>query len=152
VRFIRYLEPGHYLGVDKEPLLIEAGVERELGRDLYELKRPQLLVSSAFDFERFEVNTDYALAQSVFTHLTPGLIEQCLRRLRAVVPPHGVFFATYHESEREVTNDEYPHDHRAFRYTRRQMQAFGQNCGWRMEQRGTGEHPRGQSIVRYVPH
>lgn len=151
MQFIRYLNPGHYLGVDKEPLLIQAGVEQELGRDLCELKRPQLLASSAFEFERFAMRPDFALAQSVFTHLTPELIEQCLRRLRAVVPPHGVFFATYYESEREVTNDEHPHDHRAFRYTRRQMMDFGRNCGWRMEHRSVEEHPRGQCIVKYVP-
>lgn len=151
VHFIRYLDPGHYLGVDKERLLIEAGAEQELDRALRELKKPQLVVSSAFDFEHFAMRPDYALAQSVFTHLPPGLIAQCLRGLREVIPPHGVFFATYHESEREITNPEHAHDHRAFRYTRRQMLDFGRACGWRMEYRGVGEHPRGQSVVKYMP-
>jgi SAM-dependent methyltransferase len=151
VHFIRYLEPGHYLGVDKETLLIEAGVERELGRDLYELKRPRLLVSSDFEFDSLAASPDFALAQSVFTHLPPPLIERCLSRLRAVVPTGAVLVATYHESTREVANAPHPHDHRAFRYTRREMAAFGVSCGWRMADWNGRGHPRGQSIARYVP-
>ena len=35
VHFIRYLEPGHYLGLDREPKLIELGVQEELGEAVY---------------------------------------------------------------------------------------------------------------------
>ena len=40
VHFIPYLETAHYLGIDKEVDLINAGIERELGHDLYESRRP----------------------------------------------------------------------------------------------------------------
>src|SRR5689334_15595174 len=36
VHFIPYLEVGHYLGIDKEEDLIQAGIEQELGQELYE--------------------------------------------------------------------------------------------------------------------
>jgi hypothetical protein len=51
--FIQYLEPGHYLGIDRDGNLIRYGVELELGRDVADAKRPEFLVSSRFEFDRF---------------------------------------------------------------------------------------------------
>ena len=40
VHFIAYLEEGHYLGLEKEPALLEGGVQ-ELGEELFLRKRPR---------------------------------------------------------------------------------------------------------------
>ncbi len=150
VHFIPYLERGHYLGIEKERRLIEAGMEQELGRELLDTKQPQLVVSSAFEFERFDARPDFALAQSLFTHLPPAYIEKCLRNLRTVIVPGGLFFATFFETQQQRKNPRKPHDHCAFFYTRGQMEAFGRLHAWIPEYIGDWNHPRGQVMVKYI--
>ena len=150
VHLIPYLEPGHYLGIDKEEELIRAGVERELDPAVREEKRPEFVVSAAFEFDRFTARPDYAIAQSLFTHLPEPLVRLCFARLRDVIQPDGVLFATYFESSRRKRNPRTPHDHAIFRYTRHAMTAFG-GRRWTAEYIGGWGHPRGQVMVRYRP-
>jgi SAM-dependent methyltransferase len=150
IHFIRYLEPGHYLGIEKEQMLIDSGISQELGRDLNESKRPQFVVSSAFEFEKFADRADFALAQSLFTHLPPPIIELCLRKLREWIAPDGTFFATYFESATSIDNPSDPHDHGGFHYTRDEMLEFGERTGWRAEYIGDWNHPRRQVMVKYT--
>ncbi|MGP0066205.1 MAG: methyltransferase [Isosphaeraceae bacterium] len=151
IHFIPYLEAGHYLGIDKEADLIQAGIERELSPEVREAKGPVLLVDGDFAFERFGVRPDYALAQSLFTHLPTPLIEKCLRNLRGVLADDGVFFATFFESSDLIANPDEPYDHGRFDYTRAEMEQLGQSAGWRSEYIGDWNHPRGQIMMRYRP-
>jgi hypothetical protein len=151
VHFIPYLEPGRYLGIDKEPDLIRAGREQELTPELRESKRPNLIVDGEFAFERFGVRPDVALAQSLFTHLPPELIAKCFRNLRTVIANDGAFYATYFESNIDAPNPEAPHDWGRFAYTRAQMERFGTGAGWRFEYIGDWRHPRGQIMTCYRP-
>jgi len=145
VHFIPYLESGHYLGIDKEPLLIQAGIE-ELG-PMFETKRPELLVSDSFAFERFTRRPTHAIAQSLFTHLPPPLVSTCLRKLRSAMD--GEFYATFHLADGKTRNPRKPHDHGHFAYTRQEMERFGEQAGWRANYIGDWSHPRKQVIVRY---
>jgi hypothetical protein len=43
--FINYLDAGNYLGIDKEKALIDLGIEKELGNNVYEKKKPELEIS-----------------------------------------------------------------------------------------------------------
>jgi hypothetical protein len=151
VHFIPYLEPGNYLGVDKERQLIELGLARELPPAIRAEKRPELLVSDRFEFERLSRRPDFALAQSLFTHLPAGHIEACLARLRAVAPDHLRFFATFLEVPRPVRNPDRPHDVKAWYYTRREMARFGRRTGWDGAYIGDWRHPRGQVMFEYRP-
>jgi hypothetical protein len=151
VYLIPYLEPGHYLGIDKEQELIDAGIKHELGIKLYNLKKPRLLVSDSFQFEKFDIKPDYALAQALFTQLPPLLIERCLKKLRQSVATNCVFYATFFESQTVVSNPLQPHDHIRFFYTRWQIEQFGLTTGWKTEYIGDWNHPRKQVIVRYRP-
>lgn len=151
VKVIPYLEPGHYLGVEKEEDLIRAGLEQELGPQLRRVKQPRILQSDCFAFDQLAVPVDVAIAQSLFTHLPPGLIEQCLQNLRPWLKPEGVFYATFFEEEQERLNPEQPHDHGYFAYTREQIAGFGSACGYRMNYIGDWNHPRGQVMVAYRP-
>lgn len=151
VHLIPYLDPGHYLGVEKEADLVKAGLEQELEKELEEEKAPQFLVTERFDFSQAETRPHYAIAQSLFTHLPPPLIETCLVNLRPFMRPDGQFFATFHEVETEIRNPKRPHDHGYFGYTRAQMEAFGTRHGWLAEYIGDWNHPRGQVMVCYRP-
>lgn len=151
VHFIPYLDKGHYLGIDKEQLLIDEGIKNEIGEELYNSKTPQFVVSSEFEFERFSARPDFVLAQSLFTHLPPRYIDKCFRKLRDWISPHGVFYATFFETATERDNPSEPHDHGLFCYTKRQMEEFGERCSFVTTYIGDWRHPRGQVIVKYIP-
>jgi len=151
ILFIPYLETGHYLGIDKEQSLIDAGINAELSQNVYEQKKPRFLVSEDFEFDKFGVKVDFALAQSLFTHLPPSLILQCLAKLRGVIAKQGAFYATFWEVDNPHKNPDKPHDHGYFAYTKEQMGDFGNSLGWTMDYIGDWRHPRGQKIVRYRP-
>lgn len=151
VHLIPYLEPGHYLGIEKEKKLLQAGIEQELGRGLYQEKRPQFVISKKFEFEKFGIAPDYAWAQSLFTHLPASAITVCFAKLRNVIKPNGVFYSTFFETEADIVNPSAPHDHKYFAYTRPQIESFGTENQWQPEYIGDWGHPRGQIIVRYRP-
>lgn len=147
VHFIRYLDQGNYLGIDKEPGLIKLGIEQELGRETSELKRPEFVVSASFEFS-FSKRPQYAIAQSLFTHLTPGDITLCLGNLRQFVGSGHVFFATFFEGD-SSRNPARSHSHAHFEYSRNDMESFGLATGWNPVYIGDWNHPRGQKMFKY---
>ncbi|VVM07030.1 hypothetical protein MAMC_01406 [Methylacidimicrobium cyclopophantes] len=149
IRFIRYLNPGHYLGMDKEGLLLETG-KRELGPDLVREKRPELLCSGSFAFHRFSRRPQWALAQSLFTHLCRRDLERCLARLRRVMLPGGAFYATFFESASPNQNPRVSHSLGYFAYTREEMESFGSRHGWTPRYLGEWSHPRHQKMMLFT--
>lgn len=97
VHFIRYLDAGHYCGIDINSSLIEAG-RRELAEAKLESRAPNLLVSDRFEVGRFDTTFDCAIAVSVFTHLPMNHIVRCLIEVRKVLKPAGAFYASYFEA------------------------------------------------------
>jgi SAM-dependent methyltransferase len=100
VRFIGYLEPDHYFGVDKNEGVIEAARDQELERYGLDDKRPTLVAMENFDFPSLGRSFDYAWAQSVFTHLPLNSIVRCLMNVEQVLVSGGKFYATFYENER----------------------------------------------------
>lgn len=151
IRFIDYLEPWRYLGLDKEEELILAGIYHELGMETYDIKRPRFVISDSFEFDLFHARPDIAIAISLFTHLPAALIEVCFWRLRKSISKNGRFYATFFESEQEVDNPAAPDEAINFYYTRDQMLAFGENAGWNATYIGEWGDPELQKTVVYHP-
>jgi len=99
VKFVPFLEAGHYYGVDADEALLEAGRQeiRSIGA---EDRNPNLNRIADFGFGKLGRKFDYALAQSVFTHLSFNSIARCLIEISRALEPGGKFFATYFENER----------------------------------------------------
>ncbi len=148
IYFIRYLDVGNYLGIDKEKTLIHLGIEKELGKDIYDKKKPEFVVSDKFEFEKFSKKPRFSLAQSLFTHLNSKDICVCLEKLRTFVEPGHIFFATFFEGD-SSTNPETSHSHAYFRYSRKEMIAFGEHRGWKATYIGDWKHPRNQKMMKY---
>jgi len=146
---IPYLEPSHYLGIEKERGLVEAGLEKELDHALRNEKTPKLVISDSFEFEKFEQRADFAIAQSLFTHLPTSLINLCFSKLYPQLEEDGVFYATYFKAESTVKNPKKPHDHGYFAYTKEEMTGFGDAHGFIPNYIGDWNHPRNQVIVEY---
>jgi hypothetical protein len=151
VRFIDYLEPWRYLGLDKEEELILAGIYHELGMETYDFKKPRFVISDSFEFDLFHARVDTAAAISLFTHLPASLIEVCFWRLRKSIAKNGRFYATFFESQDEVDNPTAPNEGINFYYTRDQMLAFGNDTGWQATYIGDWGDPELQKAVMYVP-
>ena len=103
--FIDYLEPGHYYGVEANHSLIQAGYDVELTED----QRARLPVANLRANDRFDVDFgvrfDYAMAQSVFTHVSLNHIRLCLYRLAPAMEVGGAFYATFFVRQPSVPVD-----------------------------------------------
>jgi SAM-dependent methyltransferase len=100
VRFIEYLQPGHYVGIDMSQELLDAGRTIELPRYGLTDKEPTLVQMEDFSFPTIGRQFDYALAASVFTHLPLNDIILCLVNMGQVLKDEGTFFATFFPNER----------------------------------------------------
>jgi SAM-dependent methyltransferase len=94
VHFIRYLQGGHYHGVDADARLLAAG-RKELEQAGISDKRPVLVADDQFQLVKFEQAFDFILAQSVFSHLPFNKIARCMAEVERVLAPGGRFYATF---------------------------------------------------------
>ena len=145
--FIPYLEPGHYLGIEREQALIDAALAHELAPDVAAAKKPELLVDSRFAFASFSKQPDFGIANSLFSHLSREDIELCLGNLREHSPQCD-FYATFRPDD-GGTNPKRSSAHADFRYNPEQMAEMGSATGWATEYIGGWGHPTGQHMMRY---
>lgn len=162
VHFIRYLEPAHYFGIDVNDSLLTAGYEVELvaSRLQDRLPRGNLLANDAFEGWRFGEAFDFALAQSVFTHLPDAWLRRCLTELARCMRPGGKLYLTYFECPadwpRHLPRTYEPHggttfpDRDPFHYRVEDLRACAQGLSWSFEPIGAWGHPRSQHMALYV--
>lgn len=152
VHFIRFLEPGHYFGIDKNPARLEAGRSVELPRYGLEGKRPLLELVDDFNVARLGRSFDFALAQSVFTHLPLDLIELCIANVGAVLAPGGRFYATFYPrapgDADVVDRSQLPFEKDPiYRYDPDALRSLGEEAGLAVEVVADWGHPRGQAML-----
>jgi hypothetical protein len=159
VHFIRYLAPGNYFGTDLNASLLTAGYDLELpGAGIQDrMPRENLGCSSEFDSE-FGVQFDFALAQSLFTHLVFNRIRQCLERLVFQMKPGGLFFATFFElPEGQAAWMPLRHPHGVvthdvadpYHYRFADLKHAAANLPWATHYMGDWNHPRDQRMVLF---
>lgn len=146
--FIDYLNPGSYLGIDKEINLIIHGVADELGIDAFVEKKPFFVISGEFEFSKFLIRPDYAIAQSLLTHLTTEDIYCCFKSLREFVSNDCKFYATFFEVSTPINNYPVSDAINCFFYTREQMEMLADLSGWKMHYIGNWGHPREQKMIK----
>lgn len=165
IRFIDYLNPENYFGLDISQSLLDAGYEVELRNAglQHKLPRENLVCDADFDFRRFPFGQtfDFALALSVFTHLPLNHFHLCLERLRPSIKDDGRFFATYFELSPGsplyrpqvhqpggvttfATKDPY-------HYRSRDLRSAALNLGWAVEEIKDFDHPRAQKLLMFSP-
>lgn len=157
VRFIPYLEAGHYFGVDRNDRLLDAG-RTEIEEASLQDRRPRLAQMDDFGFERLEETFDYALANSLFTHLSLNSVVRCLVGVDRVLRPGGAFYATFFENregKRHVEPLEQGDgffsfcDKDPFHYTRDALEWACQGTGLTASYVGDWGHPRHQVMMEF---
>ncbi len=157
--FIDHLEPGHYYGIDANHSVMQAGWDVEL-TDEQRAKQPieNLRANDRFDTD-FGVEFDFAIANSVFTHVSLNHIRLCMFRLDHVMAPGGSFYATFFERKPDVPIDAarltrdgkgFFTERNVYWYYRADMRWAARWGDWRYEYIGGWGHPVGQKMVRFV--
>jgi cyclopropane fatty-acyl-phospholipid synthase-like methyltransferase len=103
--FLVYLLPDRYYGIEPERWLVEEGIERELGRDLVDRKRPRFAYASDFPCTSFGQQFDFILAQSIFSHASLMQIQRCLANAREAMKPSSIFAASFLEGDSDYGGD-----------------------------------------------
>jgi SAM-dependent methyltransferase len=100
VRFMDYLAPMHYYGIDVNASLVHAGLLREVPAAGLEAKcrAENFSVCADFDASRFNIAFDRAISVSLWTHLPLNHIALCLGRVSEVLKPGGRYYATVFEA------------------------------------------------------
>jgi SAM-dependent methyltransferase len=158
LHFIRYLDPGNYFGIDANASLIWAGREVELPAAGLAGRSPHLLVDDSFGFREFEATFQFAIAQSLFTHLPANAIERCLVRIAEVLDPGGRFYATYFESPSAHHIDPMEHsggivtysDADPFHYHFSLIRFLTIGMPLSVSNLGAWNHPRSQHMLEFV--
>ncbi len=159
IRFIQYLETGHYYGVEKDADVLEETRRVELPRYGLEHRRPTLVAMEDFDFRTLGQTFDYAIAQSVFTHLPLNNIIRCLMRMEDALNEGGRFYATIWEnptgkrnlddirqSELKVTH----FDSDSFHYDFPTFEWIVEGTSLSVEHLGRWGHPQNQVMLVFI--
>lgn len=162
VRFVPYLEPRNYFGIDISRDLMDAGYANEIvPAGLADRFPPTNYFASAdFDAASFGVSFDRVLALSVFTHLTFNHIRVCLERLAPCVKQGGEFYASYFDLP-DGEPSYLPRLHEAggiithgtkdpFHYRQATFYHATSGLPWRFENVGDFGHPRDQRMAVFV--
>lgn len=99
IHFISYLEDGHYFGIEAQQWLLDAATQFELPQAGLAERQINLLCRDDFLVSKFGVEFDFAIAQSLFTHLPWNSILRCLQNVHGVLRPGGQFYATFFEDQ-----------------------------------------------------
>jgi cyclopropane fatty-acyl-phospholipid synthase-like methyltransferase len=91
---IPYLRKGHYYGIEPNAWLLDDAIKNEIG-SLAEIKAPNFRNDSDFRADRFAVQFDYIIAQSVLNHAGRDLIATGLSSFKASLAERGLILATF---------------------------------------------------------
>jgi SAM-dependent methyltransferase len=157
VHFVKYLDAGHYFGMDKNNDHLKGG-HRELQLEGLVDKRAVLLQDDYFRFSRFGTTFDYAIAVSVFTHLPFNVIARCLSEMEAALNPGGKFYATFFRNTgRRLRHDDIEAPYHVLRLDRDPFYYDPDIFRWVVEGSqldftllGEWDHSRGQQMLLFT--
>lgn len=96
---IPFLQSGHYVGVEPDRSVLDAGILYEVGPGLIAFKKARFGIGDTFDFSEFGMSFDVAFAGSILSHTFGETAIACLRGVRSVLKEDGAFHATFIEEE-----------------------------------------------------
>jgi len=153
-----FLDAGNYWGTDLHEALLAAGYNREIipaGLD-EKLPRSHLIADGEFSFSGLPRQFDFAIAQSVFTHLPLDYLRLCLANLASHVPGPISFYATFFIVPEDQTDGPFQHrpgdvitqpDSDPYHHTLSDIRQTAAGLRWTVDCIGDWKHPRAQQIV-----
>lgn len=161
IHFVNYLDEGNYYGIDINATLLDVGYDVEMPPELRpKLPRDHLRATDRFECD-FGVGFDFALAQSLFTHIPLNDIRLCLHRVAPQMNPGGRFFATFFEAppdfpldgvldgDNPAKRDKFG-ERNPFWYWASDLEWAASFSPWRFRYIGDWGHPRNQKMVEFT--
>lgn len=155
---VAFLNAGNYFGTDLNEAFLDAGYSDEiLPAELgWKLPRSHLVTDREFTFSGIPKHIDFAIAQSVFTHLPLNHMRLCLARLAEHLEGPCTFFFTVFlapEGQEMKPLEQYPgivtHPHKdPYHYTTEDILHAAAGLPWDIDVVGSWNHPRNQTMVR----
>lgn len=93
VPIIRYLKPGHYVGIDVRPDVLNLSWQ-EIGKNRLSERNPQLICTD--DFGEIALGTrafDFIWSFSVLYHLSDEILDACFAAVSKRLAPNGRYYA-----------------------------------------------------------
>jgi ABC-type polysaccharide/polyol phosphate transport system ATPase subunit/SAM-dependent methyltransferase len=154
VHLIPYLQPGHYIGLDSNEQLVKAGLTIELPRAGVDRRGSRFVVTSHFDLAGLP-DVDYAIAHSLFPHVTLNVVAHCIAMVVRKLAPGGRFYATYFDHPDPLSAEPYVHasgvttyaDAEPYHVSFELLAGICDAVGARAERVADWDHPRGQRMV-----
>ncbi len=147
---IPYLGAGNYVGIEKDRDMIERARRDVLSQPDILAKRPHVVHGMPKPDLMADIGPfDYALALSVFTHLTPDQIEEMLA---AVMPHVDVLYASFNRGDEQKIGKTHKHrdDEKTIcRYPFETLADLAENCGCEAADLGEFGHPAGQEMAMF---
>lgn len=91
---IRFLEPGHYVGIDPNAWLRETAFALPQNRNLRAEKKPEFLGNMEFDASELGRKFDFMLSHSILSHASASQLPLFLNNTAKVLAPSGRIFAS----------------------------------------------------------
>lgn len=156
--FIDYLDRGNYYGIDINASILNAGLGdlKKAGRLL---KQPHTLINGNFEFHKFNVTFDFAVAISVFTHINLNHIGRCLVELRKVLKPKGVAFISFFQADHPIQISESRkraglrtthYDSDPYHYSFEEIAWMATNADLHVELIEDWNHPGNQGMLKFT--
>jgi cyclopropane fatty-acyl-phospholipid synthase-like methyltransferase len=93
---IPYLNPGGYTGLEPNEWLVNDGIANEIGEDQIRIKQPTFVFAeSAAGLIAEGRRYDFMLAQSIFSHTGPDLLDRWLAEAAQLLTASGALVATF---------------------------------------------------------
>jgi ABC-type polysaccharide/polyol phosphate transport system ATPase subunit/SAM-dependent methyltransferase len=155
VHLIKFLEPGHFVGVERNYALLEAGMRIELPRAGIAPERAHFLHSDTFDLGEIPYEFDFALADSLFAYLPFNSVARCIASVVRKLKPAGRFYSTWFENPDPASFDPISQpcgvttysDREPYHYPFGLIVVVCEAVGASVERVIVSGHPRGESIL-----
>jgi len=152
---LRYMEPSHYWGFEKNIELFIAGSQIELPRAGLRAELGHFIVNDDFDLSDSPNPFDLAIASSLFRRLTLNSVARAIAAVVRKLAPGGRFYATWPDSPAQASFDAIVRpdgtttysDREPFHYSFEMLAALAEVVGARAERLDDPSHPRGESVM-----
>lgn len=143
---IPMLNKGNYFGIEGEKGLVDLGIQHEILFNIIEVKNPVFMFNYNFNFSQCK-GYDFAIAQSLFTHLTIKDIKKCFTNLYPVANDSSMFFFTFFEGDESKNEHIESHANKNWYYEFNTLKNIGESCGFCVEYIGDWGHERNQMMA-----
>lgn len=148
IAFIRYLDEGHYTGIDIRQAAIDAGRE-QIARAGLETRRPELVVSASFGRDELAGREyDFLWCSQMLYHLDEHQVDALFAQVARLLAPDGRFYCDIIGHPNEVNESSHWEGFRFHLHSLDSLRALAERHHLTLRSRGQiGDHGYPRSIA-----